>query len=117
MQFCGLPFVFLAVGLDLSRLDLPCACHHNCTHPVGGRTFGFSSIPFLLVRALAREFDQALRGESRLTSLFALRTEVLENTVLNDIVSSVRWCKPVAWSWCAAAHINILESASIFCDS
>ena len=67
----------------------------------------FLRFPFSLSGLLLREFDQALRGESRLTSLFALRTEVLENTVLNDIVSSVRWCKPVAWSWCAAAHINI----------
>ena len=38
-------FVFLAVGLDLSRLDLPCACHRNCTPAVALWLFFVSLSP------------------------------------------------------------------------
>ena len=110
---CCKDWKFLVFGIDLASLSVPC-CSAGSTVQRGRLQHPDDAfLPPLLVRALACEFDRALRRVSHVRSLRALQPEGLENPVLNDVVLSVRWHSGDDWCWRATAHINILETASI----
>ena len=101
---------FLAFGLDPAPLSAPCCgCTSGLEPPAHQQPF----LPYLLAQALATVFDSVLRRVSHVRSLQKLQPEGLESYVLNDIVLSLRWQAGDDWCWKSAAHINILEAASI----
>ncbi|CAE7264088.1 unnamed protein product [Symbiodinium sp. CCMP2592] len=103
---------FLVFGIDLSSLLVPCRLCASAvkTSLRSGLDFSF---PASFAKALATEFDHALRRVSHVDSHLRLSTDGLENPVLNDIVLSLSWEEGSAWTWRSPTHINILETASI----
>ena len=110
---CCKGWKFLVFGLDLTPLSVPCCRGGLCVQSGPRQHPDDAFLPPLLVKALACEFDRALRRVSHVRSLQALKPEGLENPVLNDVVLSVRWLSGDDWCWRATAHINILETAAI----
>ena len=103
---------FLAFGIDLSPLSLPCSPKPR--HAAGSLAGSDGSfLPFRLARAIAYEIDRALRRVSAACSLRRLNVEGLECPVVNDVILSSIWFAGDDWCWRATAHINILETASI----
>ena len=103
---------FLAFGLDLSPLSVPCC---NATRSACPRCLPTdrSFLPFRLARALACEIDRTLRRVADVSAELRVHTEGLESAVVNDVVLSSLWKAGSDWCWRATAHINILEAASI----
>ena len=106
-------FHLLAFGIDFQSLVGHCSFSQAASQRSSLDLASPGFLPDTLAVALCHEFASTLRRVSHVASLSRLTTEGLESYVLNDIVTSVTWRDGDSWYWRAAAHINILESASV----